>query len=40
METVIPELINRGYTLVTISELAEYKKKELQNGKAYSSMRG
>ena len=40
METVIPALIERGYTLVTISELAEYKKVQMQNGKAYSSMRG
>ncbi|MBR3057856.1 MAG: DUF4214 domain-containing protein [Clostridiales bacterium] len=38
-EVIIPELIARGYTLVTISELAEYKGVEMQNGKPYYSMR-
>ena len=33
----IPELISRGYKLVTISELAESKGVSLENGKAYSS---
>lgn len=33
----IPELISRGYKLVTISELAEAKGVSLENGKAYSS---
>ena len=40
METIIPALIDQGYTLVTISELAEYKKIQMENGKAYFSMRG
>ena len=40
MEVVIPELISRGYTLVTVSELAEYKGKELQTGESYRSIRG
>ena len=39
METVIPELIARGYTLVTVSELAEYKNQQLKNGQAYTSIR-
>ena len=38
-EVIIPELIARGFTLVTISELAEYKGVEMQNGKPYYSMR-
>ena len=40
MEYVIPELVARGYTLVTVSELAEYKGVELQAGEAYRSIRG
>lgn len=35
---VIPELINRGYQLVTISELAEYRKITLTAGKSYYNM--
>lgn len=37
MEIVIPELINRGYQLVTISELMAYKDIELEAGLVYSS---
>ncbi len=40
VETVVPKLIEKGYKLVTISELAEYKKTQLENGKAYFSLRG
>jgi len=32
--------VDRGYTLVTVSELAEYKKVKMEKGKAYFSMRG
>ena len=35
METVIPELIRRGYQLVTVSELMEYSEKTLEAGKMY-----
>ncbi len=34
---IIPELIARGYSLVTVSELAEAKGYKMQNGKAYNS---
>ena len=34
---IVPELINRGYSLVTVSELAEAKGYSMQNGKAYNS---
>jgi peptidoglycan/xylan/chitin deacetylase (PgdA/CDA1 family) len=40
IETVVPALIEAGYTLVTVSELAEYKGIDMENGKAYFSMRG
>ncbi|MBO4687139.1 MAG: polysaccharide deacetylase family protein [Clostridiales bacterium] len=40
VEYVVPALIEAGYTLVTISELAEYKGIDMENGKAYFSMRG
>ena len=36
---VIPELISRGYKLVTVSELAAAKGVAMQNGKNYSSFR-
>lgn len=36
---IIPELISRGYKLVTISELAAAKGVSFQNGKAYSSFK-
>ena len=35
METVIPELIEKGYQLVTVSELMEYSGKSLEVGKMY-----
>lgn len=38
-ERLIPELINRGYQLVTVSELATYKKAELLQGQSYSAIR-
>lgn len=38
-KTLVPELIKRGYTLVTVSELAQAKGVELQNGKVYNSFR-
>lgn len=37
-EIVIPELVNRGYQLVTVSELYEYKKVELLAGSVYRNM--
>ena len=39
VETIVPALVDAGYTLVTISELAEYKNIQMQDGKAYFSMR-
>ena len=35
---IIPKLVSKGYQLVTVSELAEYKGVELKNGKTYSSI--
>jgi len=35
VEELIPDLINKGYQLVTISEMAEYKDCILENGKVY-----
>ena len=35
METVIPALIEKGYQLVTVSELMEYSEKTLEAGKMY-----
>lgn len=35
METVIPELIEKGYQLVTVSELMEYSERTLEAGKMY-----
>lgn len=35
METAIPELIRKGYQLVTVSELMEYSEKTLEAGKMY-----
>jgi peptidoglycan/xylan/chitin deacetylase (PgdA/CDA1 family) len=37
-KTVIPELIKRGYQLVTVSELSEYKEISLKAGKSYCNM--
>ena len=39
MKTVIPELTNRGYKLVTVSELAEAKGITLEAGAPYYSIR-
>ena len=38
-EILIPELVARGYQLVTVSELAQYKGIQMQNGQVYSSFR-
>ncbi len=35
MEILIPELINEGYQLVTVSELAQYKGYNFEKGKVY-----
>ena len=35
VERLIPELINKGYQLVTVSELAKYKGYNLQTGTIY-----
>lgn len=35
VEIIVPELINKGYQLVTISEMAKYKGKTLESGKIY-----
>lgn len=39
VEIVIPELVRRGYALVTVSELAEYRDIDLEAGVAYYSLR-
>ena len=36
-ETIIPELIKRGYQLVTVSELAQARGVSMENGKVYYS---
>lgn len=38
VEIVVPELVKRGYQLVTVSELAQAKGITLENGKRYGSM--
>lgn len=38
VEKVVPELINRGYQLVTVSELYEYRNETLTAGIKYSNM--
>jgi peptidoglycan/xylan/chitin deacetylase (PgdA/CDA1 family) len=38
-DVIIPELVKRGYQLVTVSELAAAKGVTLQNGTLYNSMR-
>lgn len=38
-EQVIPKLQQKGFQLVTVSELATYKKIKLQNGKRYGNLR-
>jgi hypothetical protein len=35
METVVPALIEKGYQLVTVSELMIYSDKSLEAGKMY-----
>lgn len=37
-EIIIPELLNRGYQMVTVSELGYYKRGGLANGSVYSSL--
>jgi peptidoglycan/xylan/chitin deacetylase (PgdA/CDA1 family) len=39
VERIVPKLIEQGYQLVTVSELAEYRNVTLENGKSYSSMK-
>ena len=36
---IIPELKKRGYQLVTVSELAEYKGVKLKNGEVYNKIK-
>ena len=38
-ETLIPELIRRGYQLLTVDELAYYKGYNMSAGTVYNSMR-
>ena len=38
-ERIIPMLRQKGYQLVTVSELAKYKKKKLQAGSVYTAVR-
>lgn len=38
-ESIIPQLKAKGYQLVTVSELAKYKKKQLNQGSVYSYIR-
>ena len=37
VEVIVPELINKGYQLVTISEMAYYKGVDLKPGQKYYS---
>lgn len=39
VERMIPELKKKGYQLVTVSELAQYRKVNLKSGERYSQMR-
>ena len=39
MEIVIPELVRRGYKLVTVSEMANARGVKLQNGNVYTAVR-
>lgn len=39
VEKLVPELINKGYQLVTVSELAKYKGYKLQTGTIYYNFR-
>ena len=36
VKRIVPELISRGYQLVTVSELAYYKGYTMQNGQRYA----
>ena len=38
-EVIIPELVKRGYQLVTVSELAQYRGSGLSSGSVYYSFR-
>ena len=38
VDVIVPQLVNRGYQLVTVSELATYKKAKLQDGKTYCNI--
>ena len=38
-EILIPELVRRGYQLVTVSELAEYRGDGMQAGSVYFSFK-
>jgi len=40
VKVIIPALIERGFTLVTVSELAEYRGVTLKDGTPYFSLRG
>jgi len=39
VERIIPMLKQKGYQLVTVSELAKYKKEKLADGAAYRAIR-
>lgn len=39
VDILVPALVKKGYQLVTVSELATYKKAKLQSGRTYSSIR-
>ena len=39
VERIVPELKKRGYQMVTVSELAQYRKVKLTAGERYSQMR-
>lgn len=39
VETLVPELVSKGYQLVTVSELAKYRGVSLQSGKTYYDFR-
>ena len=39
VQRIVPELKKRGYQLVTVSELAQYRNVKLTAGNRYSQMR-
>lgn len=39
VETMVPELLNRGFQIVSVSELAAMKGRNLQKGQVYNSFR-